>query len=79
MKFVCFELILMFSLLAFLLSGCSTKEVIVTQDVYIPIKCDVDVPERPIQKEYVNDVINIIEYVEKLETVVDVCVKKEDK
>lgn len=79
MRLVYFNVLVILFVMVFLLFGCATREVIVTQDVYIPIKCDVSVPERPIQKEYVNDVINIIEYVEKLEAVVDVCVKKEEK
>lgn len=69
-----FIILIIFTML--IMIGCSTKEVVITQEVYIPIKCDVEIPKKPNQTSYVNSVIDIIEYAEKLEEVVNVCVRK---
>lgn len=57
--------------------GCSNRESVVVQEVYIPVKCNVEIPKKPLPSSYVNDVIEIIEYAEKLEKIVEVCVKGE--
>lgn len=60
----------------FSLSGCSTvKPVIVTKEVLIPVKCEVEVPKRPTKVDSITrSVASIVEYTEKLEVIIDSCV-----
>ena len=61
---------------ALIFSGCATKERIVTQEVYIPVKCQAVKPVRPIKtSSYEKNILNILEYTEKLEVLVDKCVE----
>ena len=61
---------------ALIFSGCATKERIVTQEVYIPVKCRAAKPVRPIKtSSYERNILNILEYTEKLEVLVDKCVE----
>ena len=61
---------------ALIFSGCATKERIVTQEVYIPVKCQAVKPVRPIKtSSYERNILNILEYTEKLEVLVDKCVE----
>lgn len=58
------------------LSACS-KTAIVTKEVMIPVKCQAEIPVRPKKVRVVShNVANIIEYTEKLETLVEMCVEK---
>lgn len=73
---------LFFSIIIFLLVGCSST-ISIPEKVYIPIKCNVDIPTRPTQvsnneKDYVGivrDVQNILIYTETLESKLNFCVK----
>ena len=61
---------------ALIFSGCATKERIVTQEVYIPVKCQATKPVRPTKtNSYERNILNILEYTEKLEVLVDKCVE----
>lgn len=62
------------------LSGCSSvTPTIVTKEVLVPVKCEMSVPERPTKVESTSkNVSNILEYTEKLETIVEACVKNTD-
>lgn len=63
-------------LLMFSLSACS-KTAIVTKEVMIPVKCQAEIPERPTKVRMIShNVSNIIEYTEKLEALVEMCVEK---
>lgn len=61
------------------LTGCSTKTHTEYQPVYIPMKCNINIPEAP---EYDEDVIitniNILNYAEKLKVALDICVNGEE-
>lgn len=59
-------------------TGCSSvKTAIVTKDVYIPVKCEVDIPPRPVKVDSTSrNVISILEYTEKLEVIIEACVEK---
>ena len=64
----------LFAVLIF--SGCASKERIVTQEVYIPVKCQAAKPVRPTKtSSYERNILNILEYTEKLEVLVDKCVE----
>ena len=61
---------------ALIFSGCATKERIVTQEVYIPVICQATKPVRPTKtSSYEKNILNILEYTEKLEVLVDKCVE----
>ena len=61
---------------ALIFSGCATKERIVTQEVYIPVKCQATKPVRPIKtSSYERNILNILEHTQKLEVLVDKCVE----
>ena len=63
-------------LLMFSLSACS-KTAIVTKEVMIPVKCQAEIPKRPTKVRMIShNVSNIIEYTEKLEALVEMCVEK---
>ena len=63
-------------LLMFSLSACSNTA-IVTKEVMIPVKCQAEIPERPAKVRMIShNVSNIIEYTEKLEALVEMCVEK---
>lgn len=63
-------------LLMFSLSACSNTA-IVTKEVMIPVKCQAEIPERPTKVRMIShNVSNIIEYTEKLEALVEMCVEK---
>lgn len=62
-------------LMPFVLLGCSTKK----EFVYIPTKCEVDKPPRPAYKKNqteADSIIDILQYTEKLEKIVDFCIGK---
>lgn len=62
--------------LAFSLSACGNTA-IVTKEVMIPVKCQAEIPERPKKVRVIShNVANIIEYTEKLEALVEMCVEK---
>lgn len=55
------------------LSGCATKKEL----VYIPTKCDADMPQAPIYKRGHNEasaVVEILQYTEKLEKTLEFCI-----
>ena len=63
-------------LLMFSLSACSNTA-IVTKEVMIPVKCQAEIPKRPTKVRMIShNVSNIIEYTEKLEALVEMCVEK---
>lgn len=59
-------------------TGCSSvSPTIITKEVLVPVKCELSVPVRPTKVASTSkNVSNILEYTEKLETIVEVCVKK---
>ena len=62
--------------LVFSLSACG-KTAIVKKEVMSPVKCQAEIPERPKKVRIVShNVANIIEYTEKLEALVEMCVEK---
>ena len=63
-------------LLMFSFSACSNTA-IVTKEVMIPVKCQAEIPERPTKVRMIShNVSNIIEYTEKLEALVELCVEQ---
>lgn len=64
--------------LSLFMFGCSTRVVTKYEEVYIPIKCDVYVPQRPKRQvdnfEYLK---SILIYTEQLEIVIKGCVNKQ--
>ena len=65
----------------FSLIGCSTvKPVIVTKEVLVPVKCEVEVPKRPTKVDSITrSVASIVEYTEKLEVIIDSCVADKNR
>lgn len=64
-----------FIFLFILFTGCS-KNISTPNEVYIPVKCKITLPERPIQSSsYLEDILNILAYTEKLEKVIERCVE----
>ena len=60
--------------LMFLFLGCS-KNVLVTKEVFIPIKCEQEIPKRPEQtNDLTNDIMSILSYTESLELIILECV-----
>ena len=59
------------------LTGCSSvTPTIVTKEVLVPVKCEMSVPNRPTKVASTSkNVSNILEYTEKLETIVEARVK----
>ena len=56
-------------------TACAERIVVRTQEVYIPTKCEQNIPKRPTKKENISrNVIDILEYTEKLEKIVEACV-----
>lgn len=65
--------------LVLMLQGCAKKQV-VYKDVYIPIKCDIEIPKRPkLTGELVNDYKNALQHSELLESDLIFCVKGDIK
>lgn len=61
-----------------LLSGCACKPEIVWKteyrDVYVPVKCDVSMPDRPeINEDAVIMVLDLVGYAAELEALLEVC------
>lgn len=58
------------------LNGCSSvKPVVVTKEVMVPVKCEAEIPERPVKVNSITrNVASIVEYTEKLEVIIDTCV-----
>lgn len=61
-------------------TGCSSvSPTIVTKEVLVPVKCEISVPVRPTKVASTSkNVSNILEYTEKLETIIEACVKNTD-
>ena len=59
------------------LTGCSSvTPTVVTKEVLVPVKCEMSVPNRPTKVASTSkNVSNILEYTEKLETIVEACVE----
>ena len=56
--------------------GCAPKVTtkIEYRDVYVPVKCNAPVPEKPAYNpDPVMGVLDILEYVEKLELIIKAC------
>lgn len=73
----------LFFFLSLVLFGCSAKEQVVyrqdIQEVYIPVRCKVDVPKKPIPTgDTVKDNINIISYSKEVEQALKACNKGEE-
>lgn len=71
-----------FFFLALFLFGCSAKEQAVykqnIKEVYIPVRCSVEIPARPKQTgSTVKDNINIISYTREVEQALKACIKGE--
>lgn len=70
------HVLILSSFIVLSLCACSSTA-IVTKEVLVPVKCEAEVPERPKKVRMVShNVTNIIEYTEKLEALVDMCVEK---
>lgn len=66
------------ALLALWFGGCASKPMVKVeiQEVLVPIKCDVEIPQRPKrQMELVENIRAIALYAEKLEIALKECVK----
>ena len=62
-----------FFLIPLALAGCASSE-LQTHTIYIPVKCDVIMPSRPMQTfDAVIDIINILKYSEEIETKLKFC------
>lgn len=58
--------------------ACASTPQIVVQEVKIPQKCRAYVPERPDRIELISqNIVKILEYTEKLEALVNMCVENE--
>ena len=73
---------ILFFFLSLFLFGCSAKEQVVykqdIQEVYIPVKCKVDIPVKPAPTgDTVKDNINIISYSKEIEQALKACIKGE--
>lgn len=71
-----------FFFLSLFLFGCSAKEQVVykqdIKEVYIPVKCKVDLPKKPKPTgDTVKDNINIIAYSKEIEQALQACIKGE--
>lgn len=71
-----------FFFLSLFLFGCSAKEQVVykqdIKEVYIPVKCKVDIPKKPAPAgDTVKDNINIIAYSKEVEQALKACIKGE--
>lgn len=71
-----------FFFLSLFLFGCSAKEQVVykqdIKEVYMPVKCNVDVPRKPAPAgDTVKDNINIIAYSKEVEQALKACIKGE--
>ena len=77
MSFLKSNFILISILIIINFTGCSSvAPTIVTKEVLVPVKCEMSVPNRPTKVASTSkNVSNILEYTEKLETIVEVCVK----
>ncbi|MDR2884855.1 MAG: hypothetical protein LBV09_07075 [Deferribacteraceae bacterium] len=57
-----------------LLGGCATRERVVYQELYIPVKCKIDAPIRPIpQTDTVLMAMDVIDYAKALEIALRAC------
>ena len=77
MSFLKSNFILISILIIINFTGCSSvAPTIVTKEVLVPVKCEMSVPNRPTKVASTSkNVSNILEYTEKLETIIEVCVK----
>ena len=77
MSFLKSNFILILILIIINFTGCSSvTPTIVTKEVLVPVKCEMSVPNRPTKVSSTSkNVSNILEYTEKLETIVEACVK----
>lgn len=65
--------------LVLMLHGCAKKQV-VYKDVYVPVKCNIEIPKRPtLTGELVNDYKNALQHSELLESDLIFCVKGDIK
>lgn len=62
-----------FIVLTISLTGCSVKEKVVYKDVYLPVKCKVKVPPRPVYDGNFTKAKNIMIYLEILEKALKEC------
>ena len=58
-------------------TGCSSvSPTIITKEGLVPVKCEINIPIRPTKVASTSkNVSNILEYTEKLETIIEACVK----
>ena len=77
MSFLKSNFILISILIIINFTGCSSvSPTIVTKEVLVPVKCEMSVPVRPTKVASTSkNVSNILEYTEKLETIIEACVK----
>ena len=73
---------ILFFFLALFLFGCSAKDKVIykqnIKEVYIPVRCDVKMPNRPVHSgSTVKDNINIISYTLEVEQALKACIKGE--
>ncbi len=75
-KFIIFLLILMF-LIA--LSGCSNKPLVKveTQEIYIPVKCNLELPKKPKDDGSFKSHKEIAIYYKEVENIARICTKQD--
>lgn len=65
-------------LTAVFFTACAPKTITKEVIVKVPVKCEVEIPKRPERvKNASENVVNILEYTEKLEALVEMCVNGE--
>lgn len=69
-------LIAVFSLVIF--GGCAGKETIY-KDVYLPVKCSVDIPKKPLNDKTFKAHKELMIYFLKIERLLKICTGKEDE
>lgn len=82
-KLIDFIVALFFAIIALIyFEGCTHQKQIVTetktvyQDIYVPVKCKYKIILRPKKEDdIVINTINLIEYIEKLENILNVCME----
>lgn len=70
-------LIAVFSLAVF--GGCAGKESVIYKDVYLPVKCGVDIPKKPVNDKTFKAHKELMIYFLKIERLLKICAGKEDE
>lgn len=69
------NLVLVF-IVGYILFGCSPKTVVEYKPVNVPVKCEIDLPTKPVYTgDVVKDNISITKYAEEVENALQFCIK----